>query len=856
MTAPREAAALRLLAVLACLTPAAGVLSAQSAPVTRDSVALIPGPQFSTTSWIRWLGTALFGARYRVVWNTPITLPVLDVAATGGGLRAAGAGRGRTAGALHLEGADGSRWTFLRLDRTDPRSFPPGIVPASVSAGIIADLTSGRNPAGPLVAAALAEAAGVPNQEAWLVALAPRTTLGTLQAGDSGLAGYLLRADPVPTADSTGSVAPGSVITSLALLHRTRQDPAERVDARAVLQASLFNVYVGSLDPRFLDWRWEATSSAEGGLTWRPLGTFREGALARYDGIATYLSRPLQPDLTTFGRDYPHTLTGIPDQASSYRYLIGTLGRPVWDSMAAALQASLTDSVIAAAVGRMPAAYQARIGDRLIRTLRERRDNLPRAVDLMFEQVRGEAEVYGSAGAEGVTVEWQAPDSLTLHMGTEAERFAASETERVTLFLGGGRDTVRIAGERGRAPALRIVPVPAAPLVVEGEAGKSPVALYGKGIELTAESGAIPLQPTVIGDPLAHLDSTGAERTEGRRNLHPTGWLELTSGVGLLIGGGIVRTDWSGEARPYRNQVTLRAAYGTDANRGVVQLLGDFRWAHSPLQLHVDAVASAVGAVYFYGFGNDTPGDSASTYYRAGRELYAFAPSLVLPLSRRVKVGAGIELKSVTTPVPDTLFIGVDQPYGSPSFGEAGFTGQFTLDTRDVHGAPRHGVLATLEGAWYPWVRDGSGAFGTLSGSIATYLTPTWWNSMTVAARVSATHTDGDVPYFEAAFIGGGRTVRGLPMGRYEGNQSVFANLDLRLRVSRVTFVLPWDFGVLGLADVGRVFVNGEQSDTWHPSFGGGLWAALLDRSLAASLNVATGAGQGIFINAGGGFTF
>ena len=31
---------------------------------------------------------------------------------------------------------------------------------------------------------------------------------------------------------------------------------------------------------------------------------------------------------------------------------------------------------------------------------------------------------------------------------------------------------------------------------------------------------------------------------------------------------------------------------------------------------------------------------------------------------------------------------------------------------------------------------------------------------------------------------------------------------------------------------------------------------ALMDRSLSASLNVATGAGQGVFINAGGGFSF
>jgi outer membrane protein assembly factor BamA len=179
-----------------------------------------------------------------------------------------------------------------------------------------------------------------------------------------------------------------------------------------------------------------------------------------------------------------------------------------------------------------------------------------------------------------------------------------------------------------------------------------------------------------------------------------------------------------------------------------------------------------------------------------------------------------------------------------------------TLDTRDVRGAPRHGVFATASAAWYPFIQDGTGTFGRVSLAAATYLTPTWWRAMTVAARISGTGTWGTVPYFESAFIGGGRTVRGLSQGRYEGNQAVFANLDLRLRLSRVQFVLPWDFGVLGLADVGRVFVTGESSTVWHPSFGGGLWAALLDRTLAASVNVATGAGQGVFINAGGGFTF
>jgi len=830
--------------------------AAQSVPVTHDSITLVPGPQFSTTSWIRWLGTPLFGNRYRALWNTPITLPVLDLAATGGGLRLSSQGTGRAAGLTYLVAADGSWWVFWPLDRADLRPVRGGILPASVISGLVADLPSGRHPTGPLVANALADAAGVPHQDAWLVARPAGGWPGALDGQDSAKAGYLLRWDRVAGADSAAAVGPGTVLTSLGLLHRLLQVPGEQVDAQSVLLASLFNVYVGNLNPRFLDWRWEAIETAAG-IVWRPLGIFRETALARYDGFVSYLARPLEPDLVNFGPNYPRTLTGFPDQTSTYRLLLGSLSRRAWDSTAAALQERLTDSVITAAVGGMPAAYRAKIGERLIRILQKRRDNLPRAVDHMFRAVRGEVELYGTGTPDAVAAEWTSPDTLTLRFDAHDEVYPATETKRVTLFLGAGPDTVRFIGGSGRAPELRLVPGPAEKLVIEGDAAGRPVAVYGSGVETrVSPPGAVPTRSTSLSDALTHLDRVGSERTDGRRNLRPVGWLALQSGVGWLIGGGVVRTDWSGEARPYRSQVMLRAAYGSDSKSGVVQLLGDFRWAHSPVQLHLDAVASGVGATYFYGFGNETPGDSTTSYHRAGQQVYAVAPSLVLPLSGRIQLEAGLELKSVTTPLDTSLFIGKAQPYGSPHFGMAGLTGGLTFDSRDVRGAPRRGVLASLEGAWYPLIRDGIGQFGTITGSVATFLTPTWWQGLTVAARVSGTHTVGTVPYFEAAFVGGGRTVRGLPQGRYSGNQSVFGNLDVRLRVSKVQFVLPWDFGVLLLADAGRVFVTGEQSNAWHPSVGGGLWVALLDRSLAATVSVATGAGAGVFINAGAGFTF
>lgn len=841
------------LLLFASLLPAP--LAAQGTPVTRDSVTFVPGPQFTTTSWVRWLATPLFGSRNRALWNTPITLPQLDLSGTAGGLAVAGRGSGRDSGLTLLRGADGSHWTFVPLSRFIPRPVQEAILPADLRDPVLADLTSARNPAGPLVAAALANAAGIPNQAAWLVVL-PTGSDFVADTAAAARAGYLLQGDPVAVPDSTGEAMEGEVITSPALLRRLLASPRERVDATSVLQAALFDALVGNLDPQFLTWRWQAVRGADG-TTWRLLGSFRETALANYNGIVANVARPLQPDLVSFGPRYPHALAGFPNQASVYRFLLGATDRAAWDSAAAALQARLTDSVLASAVEAMPAPYVAHDGERLIRILRQRRDRLPEAAARLHASIRKDAELHGTSLGEAVDLDWPHADTLVVGLRGVRTAFPAGETKSVTLFLEAGADTLRLSGTAARAPKVRVVPGPGERLHVEGKVSDAPIRAYRQpGADSLASTGGLPVGHARVADPLQALGMTGRIEAAEGTGVSPTTWFEISSGVGVAFGGGVVRTDWTGDAHPYRSRQTLRAAYGTDAKSVAVEYLGDFRWAGSPLQLEVSAVASGIGAVYFYGFGNDTPGDSTSSYHRAGRDWYGAETKLVVPLSGAVKVAGGLQVARVNTPLDSSLFIGVDQPYGTPEFSEAGLLAEATLDTRDAPGAPGRGAYATLTGQWYPLVGSSTGAFGTVTGTVAAYHALGWWPRMTVAARLAGTATFGDVPYFQAASIGGSRSVRGLPQGRYEGNQAVYGNLDLRFRLSRVQFVLPWDIGLLALGDVGRVFVTGESSNTWHPSYGGGVWVAVLDRSFVANLSVAGGGGQGTFLMAQGGFAF
>ena len=98
-------------------------------------------------------------------------------------------------------------------------------------------------------------------------------------------------------------------------------------------------------------------------------------------------------------------------------------------------------------------------------------------------------------------------------------------------------------------------------------------------------------------------------------------------------------------------------------------------------------------------------------------------------------------------------------------------------------------------------------------------------------------------------------TVRGYRARRYIGDASAWGNADLRLRISHITLVLPGAWGINGFGDVGRVWLKGESSDTWHTGVGGGIWLSLLNDRMAFSGGLAHSSQDDIFYF-GGGFSY
>jgi hypothetical protein len=118
---------------------------------------------------------------------------------------------------------------------------------------------------------------------------------------------------------------------------------------------------------------------------------------------------------------------------------------------------------------------------------------------------------------------------------------------------------------------------------------------------------------------------------------------------------------------------------------------------------------------------------------------------------------------------------------------------------------------------------------------------------VSLGLRVAGEKNWGSYPFFEAAFLGGdvrrsgpldvtggstGNLLRGYDPNRFAGDASVVGNAELSVALGKLVSIVPLRYGLVGLADVGRVFLDGESSSRWHSGYGGGIWLGMLASSM------------------------
>lgn len=817
------------------------------------------------------------GGGYRDLWQAEIELPVLDLAAEGGGLTPTGRFGGLQTAVIGFKGKDGRAYSFRGTDK-DPSAVLGPLFKDTVVETIVQDQMAAQNPGGPVVVSVISEAAGVLTVHERMVVMPDDPALGKYREEFAGMVGSFFEF-PMPESDE----APGfhdatEIIGQKELYKILAESPENEVDVKAFLRARLLDILIGDFDRHRKQWRW---AKIPGRSQLQPIPEDRDMAFVRYDGAGPRVASIYVKILQNYGPKYPSmqglTLHGWEQD----RWLLPALSWPEWEAIALDMQARITDEIIDQAIAEQPPEYVELDGERLRKDLRGRRDRLVKGARSFYEHLAGEVNVQATDVAEQVTVTRES-DGTTLVEVREfdaaretaepyfSRRFDPDDTNEVRIYLREGDDQVKVVGKY-RDIWLRVISGGFKDPATEGR--KQVDDSQGGSTRIYDETGIVEVKPgpgTVVDERpyvepkmnATFVDVKDIPPRDWGSNLIPIPQLGYEKDVGAFLGAGVVYTRYGFRKHPSSSQHRLTAGVGTTSGRPRVQYAGKFRAENSELTGRIDLLVSGLEVLRFYGFGNNTSNKGTDRFFRVRNEQYRAAPSLEYRmLDDNIRMSGGPWIQYTRTRNGSRKIDEVD-PYGAEKFGMVGAFVNLQFDTRrafvdevlnmalPMHdpvaaGYPTSGFLVDFTAQASPPVWDATRRWASIEGSISAFLSAGKNDWVTLALRVGGKDTYGRTPYFEAAFLGGGEffsggsTIRGFRAERWAGESSAYGNTELRVVLGQVKLVVPGDIGVIGFADVGRVFEDGDSSDQWHQGYGAGVFFAPLARTNALRLTVA-----------------
>ncbi len=859
----------------------------------------------------------LLGNNYRREWATEIqNIPVFDLGKEKGGLKVLKKGGGMQTRSLRLEARDGKQYTLRSVEK-----FPENAVPAALRGTIVSQLVSDQisasHPYGALAVPRLAEAAGVHHANPRLVYLPDDPRLGSYRK-DFGNGLYLFEERPAGEywQDHNDFGKPKDIISTFDLVEHLQKKDEDMVDEEQVLRSRLFDILIGDWDRHDDQWRFAEFKVSEVGMEnvpegirkkvenstekghkyYQPIPRDRDQAFFKSDGIMLNASsrRWGQPKFQGFDEEI-RDVTGLQFNARYFdRTFLTESPWEVWEKIARDLQSGITDEVIEEAIKDLPGEIYALNGENIVRKLKKRRDALLVYAREYYLFLARNVNVVGSKKAERFEVNRLNDEETEVKMYRIREKsgyikflayhrvFRTDETAEIRLFGLGDNDRFHLKGRVSKGPTIRIIGGKGEDTIDD----QSEVSGWRKrNILYDSKS-----KTTITGQ--KELKNKTSDRQEGVNHYNRFGFkydklMPLVTGGfnpddGIFLGAGFSLTRHRFRKEPYATRHTFTAAVAPRSASYNFKYKGEFNDVLGKWDLLLEAdVFEPSFADFFYGFGNKTTldkdaRDEDTQFYRARYGQWIFKPEIRRTLGdlHFIKAGGFYRSIKIATDQNDEesdrfiidypALVGREGDAASPLLDERrnylGGLVTYALDSRDSRYFPTRGLLWNIEGkaVWQP--EDEQNRYQSISSDLSFYFTFGGALRTTLALRGGGQANFGDFEFYQAARLGGFRTLRGYRRTRFTGDQSFYQNTDLRIRLAQFrTPLFPGSFGITLIHDIGRVWTEQEDEalvddskETWHRGIGGGLWIAPLGKAvISADYTVSNDDESGIFVRLG-----
>ncbi len=849
---PAHVLAVCVAVVAQAVTPAGVAAQGDSLSGQRAATVVAGGQYGSPPGGQTWL----LGRDYRDLWTATIEVEVLDLQAFAGGVTPVMQVGGMQTLGLALKGRDGRDYSFRSVDKVyTPETMPPAFRGTFV-ADVIQDQIAANFPGVQVVTAPIETAAGVLGlPDPRLVVMPDDSALGEFREKFAGVLGVIMEF-PQPVSATNPGFRGATEILSADEFWRERQAGTRSLpDTRSFLRARLLDLLFNDWDRHHGQWRWARFPDRP---LLQPIPEDRDQVFTDFQGLLLDLARFQGAQFVTYRGEFEPLRRATKNGWDVDRFLLTDIEKREWMEIARDVQSRLTDEVLEDGLRRMPPEYYELRGEEIYAKLKQRRDKITEMAERYYAYLADKVDIQGTNEGEVVTVESFPNGDVEVRVATRQadgssgipyyrRRFDKDETEEVRIYLHGGDDLVGTLGDRAPGMTVRVVSGPGSNTVNDsrgfgvkfyGSEGDAQV-VGDNGTQLKTRSFVMP--PT---DPPNDTPWVPAQDWGGMTK--PLIVAGYQSDPGVIVGAGFDNVRHGFRKYPWGNRHIVKGGFAFGVTRPFIDYKGRFRQENSRLGYVLETRFSGIDQLRYYGLGNETSGDLDASAYRVSQYQLTLFPGLAFSGRERGGVAVGPIVKYTNSGGTDSNTVLLqEQPLGVDEFGQVGVQLRGRYDSRGLQSVLEPGILIEGGAVYFFDAWDSQGSFGYVDAHVGSWvrLAPPLLLSLHLKGR----KVWGEFPYFEASYIGGKQYPLGTKWNRWAGDASLGGLAALRWTVGSFRGTVPGDFGFFGMADAARVFVDGEDSSKWHPSYGGGVFVTSFDRSSAFHIGAGSNPDSGFF---------
>ena len=807
----------------------------QAEIVFKDSAVISASDKYKKASGFK---QTFAGKNYRKEWSTPITLKVFNIRKEKGGLTIRSLGGGKQTKSLRLIDKKGTEWTLRSIDK-DPEKAIPENLRHTLAQDIVQDLVSASYPYAPYIVPGLSQATGVLSTHPQFFFVPDDPAFGIYQTLFKNT--VCLLEEREPTADAADTKTTAKVINKMI------DDHDNHVDEFAYLKARLLDNIIGDWDRHFDQWKWGTADTGKGKLYY-PVPRDRDQAMYNSDGLLiNYLAKNQFKYLQGFKNNFSDIRWFNYEARDIDRIFMSRLNINDWKNSIAKIQHDLTDAAIDSSVKKLPPEIYALDASTITEKLKSRRDILMKQGIKLYKFLSKKVSIIGSNDKEYFKVQNNG-DSLQVIVYRRKNKtdsagiiynrsFDHYYTKEIRLYGLGGNDKFEIAENTNSKIKVRMI----------GGKGNDSFNIKGhvrnfvydlKATDSTTEKNAVTNSSKTKTD--FSVDPTVNEYKPYGFNYNIYRYPQLNVAYNqednLLVGLSFSAKTYGFRKDPYSTFQKLSALYAPTHGAYQLSYQGIFNAAFLKKDIIFNADLVSPTLNNFFGLGNSTVFNKSKPleYYRV-RYKY-FETELLLRKGFKnhvVDISFGPVYYHYWNKFADNKnrILGSSPfPIDSASvYSNKDYLGaKLKIDINYVNDEliPSRGITWYNEFSSMAGINSNSKGITKFTSDMTVYASLTEDRKFVTVLKFGGGKIfSKNFEFFQALDLGANNILRGFRKQRFSGSATLYASAEERIKLFKSQlYILPGDVGLIGLYDIGRVWIKNENSKKWHQSYGGGLY--------------------------------